>query len=80
MTSPNPSEIETAPTMLARRRIRVWFGDEVICSHVADPDEAERYAALVARRFAGLAVTIDSAPGPQDAELPHHLLWEQTVQ
>jgi hypothetical protein len=62
-----------------RCRIRVWFGDEVICSHVADPDEAERYAALMARRFAGLAVTIDSAPGPRDAELPHHLLWEQTV-
>jgi len=63
----------------ARCRIRVWFGNEVICSHVADSAEAERYATLMARRFAGLAVTIDSEPGPHDAELPHHLLWEQTV-
>jgi hypothetical protein len=63
----------------SRCRIRVWFGDEVICSHVADPGEADRYATLMARRFAGLAVTIDSEPGPCDAELPHHLLWEQTV-
>jgi hypothetical protein len=62
-----------------RSRIRVWFGNEVICSHAADPEEAERYAALMARRFAGLAVTIDSGAEPDDPELPHHLLWEHTV-
>jgi hypothetical protein len=61
------------------RRIRVWFGSEVICSHAARPDEAERYARLMARRFAGLTATIDGEPGETDAELPHELLWEWTV-
>jgi hypothetical protein len=58
----------------------VWFGSEVICSHAAEPDEAERYARLLARRFAGLSVTIDDLPGANDQSLPHELLWEQTVQ
>ena len=63
-----------------RCRIRVWFGEEVICSHVAEPREADRYASLMAQRFAGLAVTIDNEPDSRAVELPHHLLWEQTVQ
>jgi hypothetical protein len=62
------------------RRVRVWFGTEVICSHVADTTEAERYAALMARRFAGLTITVDDAPAMSDPALPHELLWEQTVQ
>lgn len=62
-----------------RRRVRVWFGSEVICSHAADPGEAERYARLMAQRFAGLTVTIDDQPGEKDLGLPHELLWEQTV-
>lgn len=61
------------------RRIRVWFGSEVICSHVAEPDEADRYARLMARRYSGLTVTIDDQPGKHDRSLPHELLWEQTV-
>jgi hypothetical protein len=63
----------------SRRRVRVWFGNEVICTHVADPREAERYRALMAQRFAGLAITVDDAPGMSDPVLPHELLWEQTV-
>lgn len=62
-----------------RRRIRVWFGNEVICSHVADPAEAERYAALMAQRFAGLSITVDDVADASDPALPHALLWEQTV-
>lgn len=57
----------------------MWFGSEVICSHAAEPDQAERYAWLMARRFAGLTVTIDGEPGERDAELPQELLWELTV-
>jgi hypothetical protein len=72
---PAPDAVATSP----RCRIRVWFGNEVICTHVADPNEAEQYATLMARRFAGLVVTVDNEPGPQDPVLPHHLLWEQTV-
>lgn len=62
-----------------RRRVRVWFGTEVICTHVADPTEAERYAALMRQRFAGLTVTVDNAPTVNDTSLPHELLWERTV-
>jgi hypothetical protein len=62
-----------------RRRVRVWFGSEVICSHAADPAEAKRYARLMARRFAGLTVTIDDQPGEKDTGLPHELLWERTI-
>jgi hypothetical protein len=62
-----------------RRRVRVWFGTEVICSHVADASKAERYAALMRRRFAGLTITVDDDPGVADPNLPHELLWEQTV-
>lgn len=58
----------------------MWFGTEVICSHAAAPDEAERYARLMARRFAGLTVTIDDQPGVRDTRLPHELLWEWTVE
>ena len=62
-----------------KRRVRVWFGNEVICSHVADPGEAERYAALMGKRFAGLMITVDDAPEGSDPTLPHELLWERTV-
>jgi hypothetical protein len=78
-TSDRPSAPDNAET-LPRCWIRVWFGEEVICSHVAEPREAERYAILMAQRFAGLAVTVDSDPDPRAVGLPHHLLWEQTVQ
>ena len=46
-----------------RMRVRVWFGNEVICSLRADPEPAYRYARLMAQRYAGLRVTID-APVP----------------
>jgi hypothetical protein len=61
------------------RRIQVWFGDEVICSHQAPALEARRYVTLMGRRFAGLRITIDDQPTMRDPELPHELLWELTV-
>jgi|Tabmets5t2r1_1033131.scaffolds.fasta_scaffold27954_3 hypothetical protein len=66
-------------TDAARRRVRVWFGSEVICSHEADPCQAQRYAMLMSRRFAGLRVTIDDQPGARDTALPDELLWDSTV-
>jgi len=62
-----------------RRRVRVWFGNEVICSHEADPQQAQKYAKLMSQRFAGLRVTIDDKPGANDRKLPNELLWESTV-
>jgi hypothetical protein len=42
-----------------RRRVRVWFGEHVIADYNAEPALAERYAAAMQRRFAGLRVTND---------------------
>jgi hypothetical protein len=44
------------------RRVRVWFGDHVIADYRAEPALAERYAAAMSRRFAGLRVTNDQVP------------------
>jgi hypothetical protein len=62
-----------------RQRVQVWFGKEVICSHEADAAQAQRYAALMARRFAGPRVTIDDHPSSSDRSLPNELLWDSTV-
>jgi hypothetical protein len=62
-----------------RQRVQVWFGSEVICSHEADPYQAQRYATLMSRRFAGLRVTIDDNPCANDRSLPNELLWDSTV-
>lgn len=69
--------VESTPS--APQRVRVWFGTEVICCHVADRARAQRYAALMAQRFAGLRVTIEDEPSADDPELPHELLWDRTV-
>ncbi|GAB2647771.1 hypothetical protein [Kribbella swartbergensis] len=62
-----------------RRRVRVWFGDHVVADYWAEAELAERYAAAMARRFAGLRVTSDpipdADPGP-DRVLPGERLWE----
>lgn len=63
--------------------IRVWFGEHVVATYVAEPDEAARSAEAMGRRFAGLVVTSDSL----DPESPHSSaasplpaapLWELT--
>lgn len=46
------------------RRVRVWFGEHVIADYTNDREHAERYAASMARRFAGLKVTTDPVPLP----------------
>ena len=62
-----------------RRRVRVWFGDHVVADYRAEAELAERYAAAMSRRFAGLRVTSDpipdTDPGPHRA-LPGERLWE----
>ncbi|MEI8410662.1 MULTISPECIES: hypothetical protein [unclassified Kribbella] len=62
-----------------RRRVRVWFGDHVVADYRAEAELAERYAAAMSRRFAGLRVTSDpipdADPGP-DRALPGERLWE----
>lgn len=61
------------------RRIQVWFGDEVICSHSAPAWQARRYVALIGGRFAGLRVTVDDQPSDIGPALPHELLWDRTI-
>ncbi|MGW6278705.1 hypothetical protein [Kribbella sp. NPDC055071] len=62
-----------------RVRVRVWFGDHVVADYRAEAELAERYAAAMSRRFAGLRVTSDpipaTDPGP-DRALPGERLWE----
>jgi hypothetical protein len=61
-----------------RRRVRVWFGDHVIADYRAAPELAERYVAAMKDRFAGLRITDDPAPDPDDAParpLPGERLW-----
>lgn len=62
-----------------RRRVRVWFGDHVVADYRAEAELAERYAAAMSRRFAGLRVTSDPIPdhdpGPE-RRLPGERLWE----
>jgi hypothetical protein len=62
-----------------RRRVRVWFGDHVVADYQAEADLADRYAAAMSRRFAGLRVTSEPIP-PSDPspgrKLPGERLWE----
>jgi hypothetical protein len=57
----------------------VWFGDHVVADYRAEPELAERYAAAMARRYAGLRVTndpISDADSGPDRALPGERLWE----
>ena len=72
---PHPAPVR----LVERRRVRVWFGDHVVADCRAEAEVAERYAAAMSRRFAGLRVTSepipDADPGP-DRALPGERLWE----
>ncbi len=61
-----------------RRRVRVWFGDHVVADYRAEADVADRYAAAMSRRFAGLRVTSEPIPvmDPGGRALPGERLWE----
>jgi hypothetical protein len=61
---------------MEQRHIQVWFGSHVIASYKAEPAAAERYAAAMDRRFAGLRITNELVPVPLSAQpLPSDLLW-----
>jgi hypothetical protein len=70
-----------------RRRVQVWFGSHVIANYCAEPELAERYAAAMDRRFAGLTVTNEPLEPPEGTrpassvpELPSdQLLWPLTA-
>lgn len=61
------------------QRVRVWFGRHVIADYSARCDLAQRYAAAMRRRFAGLEITIDpiaSDPARPSEPLPDERWWE----
>ncbi|NEA30159.1 hypothetical protein [Streptomyces sp. SID13031] len=66
------------PAGAQRRRVRVWFGDHVVADYWAEADVADRYAAAMSRRFAGLKVTSEpiSVADPGGQALPGERLWE----
>jgi hypothetical protein len=76
-----PMESRAGPEIESRqtRLVRVWFGNEVICSHQAPAWQARRYVASIGRQFAGLRITIDGTPTGREPALPHELLWDHTV-
>lgn len=59
--------------------VQVWFGSHVIADYRADREHAERYAAAMDRRFAGLKITDEIIPvgtAPERAlPLPSERLW-----
>lgn len=60
-----------------QRRVRVWFGEHVIADYQAEPLLAERYAAAMDKRFAGLKITHDPVPDENPGRpLPPDRLWE----
>lgn len=72
-----------------RRRVQVWFGHHVIAGYVAETLLADRYAAAMGRRFAGLRITNEPLSPKRLADpdiLPDHppiqteqRLWPLTV-
>ncbi|HEY3559702.1 MAG TPA: hypothetical protein VGL05_19670 [Kribbella sp.] len=63
------------PQTSQRRHVQVWFGSHVIADYTAEPELADRYAAAMGRRFAGLKVTNDPVPLPTSQPLPNERLW-----
>lgn len=62
-----------------RARVRVWFGDHVIAEYSGETDLAERYAAAMSQRFAGLKITTEPLPDDADVAtrpLPGERLWD----
>lgn len=62
--------------------VQVWFGVHIVCAYRGETDAAQRYAHAMARRFAGLKVTVNPpstgsnggiSPMPP---LPNERLWE----
>lgn len=62
------------------RRVRVWFGQHVIADYSADAEHAQRYAAAMDKRFAGLNITNEPVPltAPASQPLPSERLWDIT--
>lgn len=73
----SPTELNDRTTAgSGRSRVRVWFGRHAIADHTAESATAERYAAAMARRFAGCRVTVEPCPLPTDGRaLPPEQLW-----
>ena len=69
--------IERVADTLEMRHVRVWFGEHVIASYVADPVAAQRYAEAMDRRYAGLNITNDPVPvdNPNGRPLPPRRIW-----
>lgn len=78
-TDPEPVPLAGPVAGMQRRRVRVWFGDHVVADYQAETELADRYAAAMSRRFAGLRVTsepiLPSEPSP-GRKLPGERLWE----
>jgi hypothetical protein len=59
---PPTTNLDDCPTP-PFRTVRVWFGQHVIAELTAPAPAASRYAAAMGRRFFGLPITNEPAPG-----------------
>lgn len=86
MPDPDEGEQEMSQQVVERvnertlemRHVRVWFGQHVIASYVAEPELAATYANAMGRRYAGLKVTNDPVPvaDPNARPLPPRRIWD----
>lgn len=69
----------TFPEGQPSRRIRLWFGPNLIADYCADATTAARYQAAIELRFPGLDTTNDpcepSRRASHPAPLPSEQLW-----
>jgi hypothetical protein len=83
LPSPLPQPpLNNVPTTagVEQQLVQVWFGEHVVCAYRGEVDAAQRYAAAIGRRFAGLRVTVDPPPAAPTARtappLPSERMWE----
>jgi hypothetical protein len=69
---------QVAERVEPKRHVRVWFGEHVIASYVAERELAETYANAMSRRYAGLRVTNEPVPDvdPHAQPLPPARIWD----
>ena len=77
----SPAVAERGTTARHLRRVRVWFGPNLIGEFASSAPRARAYAEAMPYRYQGLRVTIAELDAGQELDpLPTERLWSLTVQ